>query len=139
MAHIHNVYDNSLYLLHVCYVYTYSMFHIDWLVYELSCAHTTSDFQVSYDLCTISSKFVIVYEQRTCTCISALPSPPAHTPTLLSMFYINKYRRPGFKCVAKWLRFRVFKVDCEFNNCVSYVQRLTTPSTRFLYWTSSTS
>ena len=27
------------------------------------------------------------------------------------------YRRPGFNCVVKQLRFWLFKVDCEFKDC----------------------
>ena len=29
----------------------------------------------------------------------------------------NTYRRPGFNCVVKQLRFWLFKVDCEFKDC----------------------
>ena len=51
----------------------------------------------------------------------------------------SNYRRPGFKCGVKWSLFQVFKVDCEFNNCVLNVLRLTTSTAWFLYRASSTS
>ena len=31
------------------------------------------------------------------------------------------YRRPGFNCVVKQLRFWLFKVDCEFKDCNVHV------------------
>ena len=34
------------------------------------------------------------------------------------------YRRPGFNCVVKQLRFWLFKVDCEFKDCDLRVLRI---------------
>ena len=34
------------------------------------------------------------------------------------------YRRPGFNCVVKQLRFWLFKVDCEFKDCDLHVLRI---------------
>ena len=34
------------------------------------------------------------------------------------------YRRPGFNCVVKQLRFWRFKVDCEFKDCDLRVLRI---------------
>ena len=34
------------------------------------------------------------------------------------------YRRPGFNCVVKQLRFWLFKVDCEFKDCDLPVLRI---------------
>ena len=36
----------------------------------------------------------------------------------------NIYRRPGFNCVVKQLRFWLFKVDCEFKDCDLRVLRI---------------
>ena len=38
--------------------------------------------------------------------------------------YSGKYRRPGFNCVVKQLRFWLFKVDCEFKDCDLLVLRI---------------
>ena len=35
----------------------------------------------------------------------------------LGSCWIDVYRRPGFNCVVKQLRFWLFKVDCEFKDC----------------------
>ena len=35
-----------------------------------------------------------------------------------------QYRRPGFNCVVKQLRFWLFKVDCEFKDCDLRVLRI---------------
>ena len=35
-----------------------------------------------------------------------------------------RYRRPGFNCVVKQLRFWLFKVDCEFKDCDLRVLRI---------------
>ena len=34
------------------------------------------------------------------------------------------YRRPGFNCVVKQLRFWLFKVDCKFKDCDLRVLRI---------------
>ena len=75
-------------------------------------------------------------------CMCALP-PASHLPPLavslhwLSLSYFFRvlpeaiqnlsdmaYRRPGFNCVVKQLRFWLFKVDCEFKDCDLRVLRI---------------
>ena len=41
-----------------------------------------------------------------------------------SAFGFQAYRRPGFNCVVKQLRFWLFKVDCEFKDCDLRVLRI---------------
>ena len=46
---------------------------------------------------------------------------------IMGVFLQNKrieYRRPGFNCVVKQLRFWLFKVDCEFKDCDLLVLRI---------------
>ena len=88
-----------------------------------------------------------VWEQQLLSDSSAHCIPWAWSDTLWKEYrcscyfsdgFCNRwYRRPGFKCAVKWLRFVVFKVDCKFNNCVLYVLRLTTLTAWFLYGAGS--
>ena len=40
------------------------------------------------------------------------------------IIFLTTYRRPGFNCVVKQLRFWRFKVDCEFKDCDLHVLRI---------------
>ena len=44
--------------------------------------------------------------------------------TYFTLLFWLRYRRPGFNCVVKQLRFWLFKVDCEFKDCDLRVLRI---------------
>ena len=62
-----------------------------------------------------------------CTVITGLLLTHLYQLSILMLYhhnYAHLYRRPGFNCVVKQLRFWLFKVDCEFKDCDLRVLRI---------------
>ena len=64
----------------------------------------------------------LILTQRECA--QGLYRARAVCAHVISFLSCSVYRRPGFNCVVKQLRFWLFKIDCEYKDCDLRVLRI---------------